>query len=83
MSLEALVRAGGEGRKDSVHEAYKSLPEAKQQLLKQVLEDPQFTNPQIAQVLNQELDDHGIDLTVNREQVRHMRSKIREGKVTL
>lgn len=78
MSLDELEAQGPRGHKvDKVQIAYDELSEAKRETFKRLLDNEQFSAPQIATALQNE----GFD--VNKNQVVHFRAKIKEGKVVL
>lgn len=83
MSLEALVKAGGNGRYDKVQAAINSLPEQQRRLFATAISDPGFTLVEITEALNRELDGLGIPISVNASQMSYFKSKITSGKVVL
>ena len=79
MSLDALLTKGKPSghRADKVLIAYRSLPEAERAAFAELIQDPMWSAPQIADALR--TMGHDVD----GDQVRNFRTKLKNGKVYL
>lgn len=79
MSLDALLTEGKPSghRADKVLIAYRSLPEVQRAAFAELIQDPMWSAPQIAEALR----DMGHD--IQGDQVRNFRTKLKNGRVYL
>lgn len=76
LSFERIVGAP-QGRRDAVVEAYEGMSEEDKEAFRKIIQDPDYTNGQIAAGMT------AIGHDVDRSQIQHYRRKLREGKVSL